>query len=125
MFYALAICKAIVKLGVIGVVAKSIHFRSFHQAREYIVCFGAEQVSVGVVKQVREVAGYEVPLAIDHFAHVAIEDCIKFGNCHNCIYLLILIFTYIIINNTPKTFFFNPSRASILEKSALFADFYD
>lgn len=31
------------------------------------------------VKQVREVAGYEVPLAIDHFGHVAIEDCIKFA----------------------------------------------
>ena len=31
------------------------------------------------VRQVREVAGYEVPLAIDHFGHVAIEDCIKFA----------------------------------------------
>ncbi len=31
------------------------------------------------VKQVREVIGYEVPLAIDHFGHVAIEDAIRFA----------------------------------------------
>lgn len=31
------------------------------------------------VKQVRDVVGYEIPLAIDHFGHVAIEDCIKFA----------------------------------------------
>jgi len=31
------------------------------------------------VKQVRDVVGYEVPLAIDHFGHVSIEDCIKFA----------------------------------------------
>lgn len=31
------------------------------------------------VRQVREVIGYEVPLAIDHFGHVCIEDCILFG----------------------------------------------
>ncbi len=31
------------------------------------------------VRQVREVIGYEVPLAIDHFGHVAIEDAIKFS----------------------------------------------
>ncbi len=31
------------------------------------------------VKQVREVIGYEVPLAIDHFGHVAIEDAISFA----------------------------------------------
>ena len=31
------------------------------------------------VRQVRAVVGYEVPLAIDHFGHVAIEDCIKFA----------------------------------------------
>ena len=31
------------------------------------------------VKEVREVIGYEVPLAIDHFGHVAIEDAIRFS----------------------------------------------
>lgn len=29
------------------------------------------------VAQVREVIGYEVPLAIDHFGHICVEDCIK------------------------------------------------
>ena len=32
------------------------------------------------VRQVREVIGYEVPLAIDHFGHVAIEDAIRFAH---------------------------------------------
>ncbi len=31
------------------------------------------------VRQVREVIGYEVPLAIDHFGHVALEDAIRFA----------------------------------------------
>ncbi len=31
------------------------------------------------VKEVRAVIGYEVPLAIDHFGHVCVEDCIKFA----------------------------------------------
>lgn len=31
------------------------------------------------VKQVRNVIGYEVPLAIDHFGHICIEDCIMFA----------------------------------------------
>lgn len=31
------------------------------------------------VKQVREVIGYEAPVAIDHFGHVAIEDAIRFS----------------------------------------------
>ncbi len=31
------------------------------------------------VKQVREVIGYEIPLAIDHFGHVGMEDCILFA----------------------------------------------
>ncbi len=31
------------------------------------------------VKEVRDVIGYEVPLAIDHFGHIAIEDCIMFA----------------------------------------------
>lgn len=30
------------------------------------------------VRQVREVVGYEVPIAIDHFGHVCVEDCIRF-----------------------------------------------
>ena len=29
------------------------------------------------VKEVRGVIGYEVPLAIDHFGHITIEDCIR------------------------------------------------
>ena len=29
------------------------------------------------VRQVRDVIGYEVPLAIDHFGHICVEDCIK------------------------------------------------
>lgn len=28
------------------------------------------------VKEVREVIGYEIPLAIDHFGHIGVEDCI-------------------------------------------------
>lgn len=31
------------------------------------------------VKEVREVIGYDVPLAIDHFGHVCVEDCIRFA----------------------------------------------
>lgn len=31
------------------------------------------------VRQVRDVIGYEVPLAIDHFGHICIEDCIMFA----------------------------------------------
>ena len=31
------------------------------------------------VKEVREIIGYEVPLAIDHFGHICIEDCIMFA----------------------------------------------
>lgn len=31
------------------------------------------------VKQVRGVIGYEIPLAIDHFGHVCLEDCIMFA----------------------------------------------
>ena len=29
------------------------------------------------VRQVRAVIGYEIPLAIDHFGHIGVEDCIK------------------------------------------------
>lgn len=31
------------------------------------------------VKDVRETIGYEIPLAIDHFGHICIEDCIMFA----------------------------------------------
>ena len=31
------------------------------------------------MREVRDVIGYEVPLAIDHFGHVAIEDAIRFA----------------------------------------------
>ncbi len=29
------------------------------------------------VRDVREVIGYEIPLAIDHLGHIAWQDCIK------------------------------------------------
>ncbi len=32
------------------------------------------------VRQVREVIGYEMPLAIDHFGHIGLEDCIKLAH---------------------------------------------
>lgn len=31
------------------------------------------------VRQVRDVIGYRIPLAIDHFGHVCVEDCIRFA----------------------------------------------
>lgn len=37
------------------------------------------QILENYVKEVREVIGYEVPLAIDHFGHICVEDCIKFA----------------------------------------------
>ena len=30
------------------------------------------------VKEVRDVIGYDVPLAVDHFGHICVEDCIRF-----------------------------------------------
>lgn len=32
------------------------------------------------VRQVREVLGYEMPLAVDHFGHIGLEDCIKLAH---------------------------------------------
>jgi len=29
------------------------------------------------VSEVRAVIGYEIPLAVDHFGHIGVEDCIK------------------------------------------------
>jgi L-alanine-DL-glutamate epimerase-like enolase superfamily enzyme len=34
---------------------------------------------VEYVQQVRDVIGYEVPLAVDHFGHINIESCIRLG----------------------------------------------
>ena len=31
------------------------------------------------VAQVRELIGYEVPLAVDHFGHIGVESCIRLG----------------------------------------------
>lgn len=31
------------------------------------------------IAQVRDVIGYEIPLAIDHFGHICVEDCIRFA----------------------------------------------
>ena len=31
------------------------------------------------VKEVRDVVGYEVPIAADHFGHIGVEDCIRLG----------------------------------------------
>ena len=32
------------------------------------------------VKEVRSVIGYEIPLSIDHFGHIGVEDCIKLSH---------------------------------------------
>ena len=34
---------------------------------------------VEYVRQVRDVVGYEVPLAVDHFGHINLESCIRLG----------------------------------------------
>ena len=34
---------------------------------------------VEYVRQVREIIGYEVPLAVDHFGHLNLESCIRLG----------------------------------------------
>ena len=34
---------------------------------------------VDYVAQVREVVGYEIPIAADHFGHIGIDDCIRLG----------------------------------------------
>ena len=36
-------------------------------------------VLVDYVRQVREVIGYEIPLAADHFGHINVESCIRLG----------------------------------------------
>lgn len=37
------------------------------------------QILCEYVETVREVIGYEIPLAVDHFGHIGIEDCIRLG----------------------------------------------
>jgi L-alanine-DL-glutamate epimerase-like enolase superfamily enzyme len=37
------------------------------------------QVLYEYVEQVRNVVGYEVPIAADHFGHVGVDDCIRLG----------------------------------------------
>jgi L-alanine-DL-glutamate epimerase-like enolase superfamily enzyme len=37
------------------------------------------EILVEYVRQVREVIGYEVPLAADHFGHINLESCIRLG----------------------------------------------
>jgi L-alanine-DL-glutamate epimerase-like enolase superfamily enzyme len=34
---------------------------------------------VDYVRQVRDIIGYEVPLAVDHFGHITLESCIRIG----------------------------------------------
>lgn len=34
---------------------------------------------VDYVRQVRDVIGYEIPLAVDHFGHITLESCIRLG----------------------------------------------
>jgi L-alanine-DL-glutamate epimerase-like enolase superfamily enzyme len=34
---------------------------------------------VDYVRQVRDVIGYEIPLAVDHFGHINVESCIRLG----------------------------------------------
>lgn len=37
------------------------------------------QMLCGYVEQVRNVVGYEVPIAADHFGHIGVDDCIRLG----------------------------------------------
>jgi L-alanine-DL-glutamate epimerase-like enolase superfamily enzyme len=37
------------------------------------------EVLVDYVAKVREVIGYEIPLAVDHFGHIGLESCIRLG----------------------------------------------
>lgn len=37
------------------------------------------EILVEYVRAVREVIGYEVPLAVDHFGHIGLESCIRLG----------------------------------------------
>ncbi len=37
------------------------------------------RILVEYVEQVRRVIGYEIPLAVDHFGHIGVEDCLRLG----------------------------------------------
>jgi len=37
------------------------------------------EILVEYVRQVRDVIGYEIPLAVDHFGHIGLESCIRLG----------------------------------------------
>ncbi len=37
------------------------------------------RILVEYVAQVRSVIGYEIPLAVDHFGHIGVEDCLRLG----------------------------------------------
>jgi len=37
------------------------------------------QILIEYVEQVRNVVGYEVPIAADHFGHIGVDDCIRLG----------------------------------------------
>ena len=37
------------------------------------------QILCEYVETVREIIGYEIPIAVDHFGHIGIEDCIRLG----------------------------------------------
>lgn len=37
------------------------------------------EILVDYVSKVREVIGYEIPLAVDHFGHIGLESCIRLG----------------------------------------------
>ena len=37
------------------------------------------RILVEYVEQVRSVIGYEIPLAVDHFGHIGVEDCLRLG----------------------------------------------
>ena len=37
------------------------------------------RILVEYVEQVRSAIGYEIPLAVDHFGHIGVEDCLRLG----------------------------------------------
>jgi L-alanine-DL-glutamate epimerase-like enolase superfamily enzyme len=43
------------------------------------ITFKGIQILCEYVDQVRNVLGYEVPLAADHFGHIGVDDCIRLG----------------------------------------------
>ena len=37
------------------------------------------QILADYVAEVRDIVGYEVPIAVDHFGHIGVDDCIRLG----------------------------------------------